>query len=372
MGGTDRSETASRIASLNRPPESDEIEVTLFGRSIAYGEGVLVHFGNQEWMTVDSCLDESKEPAALAYLSNLGLNPADVVRLIVASHWHDDHIKGIGRLVEVCENAAFCCATALLKDEFLSLLSVHEEYLDTPAGSGVNELFTVFNLLVQRGEISQFAIANRLLLDAGGYTVKALSPSDRTVHIFLQRLRTLVAELGEKYRRLPRLERNDASVVLLVEANESAVLLGGDLERPGWLDILADDQNPGAKADVFKVPHHGSETAQVDQIWTDLLIDGPLAILTPFKNGSVLLPTSANVDYILSYTDQAYSTARPLSGNRPRRGPAVESTFRETGATIRQIPVSDGIIRLRKKLDASSEWSVETFGAAGHLRESVS
>ena len=179
----------------------------------------------------------------------------------------------------------------------------------------------------------------------------------------------LVAELGEKYRRLPGLERNDASVVLLVEANESAVLLGGDLERPGWLDILADDQNPGAKADVFKVPHHGSETAQVDQIWTDLLIDDPLAILTPFKNGSVLLPTSANVDYILSYTDQAYSTARPPSGNRPRRGPAVESTIRETGATIRPIPVSDGIIRLRKKLDASSEWSVETFGAAGHLRE---
>ena len=92
-------------------PKCDQIEVTLFGPG--YGECILLHIGNGNWVIVDSCFDEQKEPAALTYLCDLGSNPAEVVRLIVATHWHDDHIRGMGKLVEVCNNATFCCASAL-------------------------------------------------------------------------------------------------------------------------------------------------------------------------------------------------------------------------------------------------------------------
>ena len=106
------------------PPQADEIEMTLFGPG--YGECVLIHLGNHKWAIVDSCFNRDHRPAVLAYLRNLGLNPSEAVSLIVATHWHDDHIRGMGEVVEVCDKAAFCCASALGAEEFLAALAALE------------------------------------------------------------------------------------------------------------------------------------------------------------------------------------------------------------------------------------------------------
>lgn len=85
-------------------PSSDEIEVSLLGPG--FGEAVVAHLGLGNWALIDSCLTPEGEPAGLEYLEILGVDPADVV-LIVASHWHDDHIGGMAKLVQACSNARF-------------------------------------------------------------------------------------------------------------------------------------------------------------------------------------------------------------------------------------------------------------------------
>lgn len=103
---------------LNRtPPDPAEIEVAMFGPG--YGESILVHIGNGEWLVIDSFLDPDRRPSALVYLERLGHNPAKAIKLIVATHWHDNHIRGMGRLVESGSSARFCCAGALRSSEFL-------------------------------------------------------------------------------------------------------------------------------------------------------------------------------------------------------------------------------------------------------------
>jgi hypothetical protein len=63
---------------LSSPPQYDEIEVSVFGSG--YGESVLVHLGQHEWMVVDSCVDmPSGQPAPIQYLRGLGINPAETV-----------------------------------------------------------------------------------------------------------------------------------------------------------------------------------------------------------------------------------------------------------------------------------------------------
>ena len=86
-----------------------------------YGEGVLVHAGGGEWLVVDSCLGADGEPAALNYLRGLDVDPSTTVKMVVATHWHDDHIRGMARLVAACPSARFCCASALKTDEFLGV-----------------------------------------------------------------------------------------------------------------------------------------------------------------------------------------------------------------------------------------------------------
>src|SRR3954447_12601863 len=79
-------------------PREDEVEVTVLGPG--RGECVLVHLGAGDWMIVDSCQPgghRARHPA-LEYLMDIGADLGKVT-LIVASHWHDDHIRGLETLV---------------------------------------------------------------------------------------------------------------------------------------------------------------------------------------------------------------------------------------------------------------------------------
>ena len=97
-------------------PTYDEFEFTLLGPG--FGECVVIHFGYGEWLIVDSCLDEAGEPAALQYLRQIGVDVETAVRMVIVTHWHDDHIRGVARLVQECPHADFVCPAAFRSDEF--------------------------------------------------------------------------------------------------------------------------------------------------------------------------------------------------------------------------------------------------------------
>lgn len=92
---------------LSTPPGEREIEVSVFGPG--FGECLVIHAGHGDWIVVDSCLDvATREPAALTYLKALQVDPS-AVRRIIATHWHDDHVRGLGKLLRACANALQLC-----------------------------------------------------------------------------------------------------------------------------------------------------------------------------------------------------------------------------------------------------------------------
>ena len=357
------------LSSFYSPPPDDETEVSLFGPG--YGECVLIHLGNQRWVVVDSCLDPDGQPAALSYLNQLGLDPAESVCMIVTTHWHDDHIRGMAQVVEVCQGAGFCCANALTRQEFLSAVGALERRPATPAGSGVRELFNVFGSLNARTVTPLYASPNRRIYQRDGCTIWTLSPSDAVYQTFLRRIHEILPAVNEPKRRIPSLEPNDVSVVLLIEIDETAILLGGDLERQGWLAIL-DDPQPHPKASVFKVPHHGSENAHERRVWEEMLERTPVAVLTPWRRGGRSIPTASGTRQILSHTDRAYITASPQSitgGSLRRRDRMVQRTIRESGVAIRSITPSTGMVRLRRKTTPPADWNVEMIDSGCNLAD---
>ena len=125
-------------------PKVDELEISLFGPG--YGESILLHIGDGKWIIIDSCIDKkSNQPAALNYLKNIGVDPSKDVKLVVATHWHDDHIRGLGRIVEECTEATFVCSTAIKNIEFLQLLEVYRSRQTSNSNSGICEFISVFN-----------------------------------------------------------------------------------------------------------------------------------------------------------------------------------------------------------------------------------
>ena len=356
------------LSSFYLPPPDDEIEVSLFGPG--YGECALIHIGEQKWVIVDSCLDPEGQPAALTYLDRLGLDPAESVCLVVTTHWHDDHIRGMAKVVEVCDAAKFCCANTLTEDEFVAKVAFLESSSAIPDGYGVRELYNVLGLLGARSVTPLYASPNRRIYRQGGCNVWTLSPSDALYQTFLRRIYANMPNEKEQRRRIPALGPNGASVVVLIEVDDTAVLLGGDLEIRGWLGILDDDPQTYTKASVFKVPHHGSENAYVCRVWEEMLEPNPVAALTPWRLAGGSLPTSQGIGRILSHTDRAYITTLPenlAGGPLYQRDSAVERTIRDVGVTLRTVSPSTGIVRLRRKMASSDGWRVEMAGSGCSL-----
>jgi beta-lactamase superfamily II metal-dependent hydrolase len=366
------------------PPQADEIEVSLFGPG--YGECVLIHIGLSDWFIVDSCLNKEKRPPVLEYLRGLGLDPAQIVKLIVATHWHDDHIGGIGTLFKECQSARFACSGALKGKEFLTLVRAASinSMMRTP---GVREFNEIIETLEQRTMSKSgigaptLASENKILwrrqkTDGQSFPaeVRSLSPSDAAVTRTQFEIGSLLPKIHEPKRRVsPRLP-NHSAVVLWMEVGNTRILLGSDLEESGdhatgWTAILDPAVRPQDKASLFKVAHHGSETAHHPGIWAELLELNAHAILTPFVNGRIVLPSEQDSSRICGYTPKAFITSRPKVRQVKGRPNIVEKTIRETVRSIRELPSSSGIIRLRKKIfdPDVNNWTVQLFPAAVSL-----
>ena len=364
------------------PPLGEEVEVSVFGPG--FGECIILHLGRNEWVVVDSCLDtDTKRPVALEYLERLGVDVATQVSLVIATHWHDDHIRGFGALYEACKAARFACSMALNCDEWNALVEIYRSYVQA-GGSGVEELSRVMRELKLRGQKSEvvapaFCITGRPLCDrqdAPPAKIICLAPSDAAIVTMQTRMRDeLLPKVNGRRLRVPVLSENDSSVVLAVTVGTSSVLLGADLEersRPGlgWQVILDGYPANGERFGGFKIPHHGSETGHHPETWDRLMRAEAWAAVTPFNRQKEPLPKPADCARILAMTESAYITAPPGFGKFKHREPAVQRTVQEATLAIGSEPGKQGHIRFRRSATAeSADWIIELFGNAIPLRQ---
>lgn len=344
-------------------PAADEAEVSLFGPG--YGECAVVHLGGGDWIVLDSFGPPHGRPIALKYLDQLGLDPARSVRLIVATHWHDDHMRGLAHLVSRCPEARFCCASALGSREFMSVAAALARR-GLPE-QGIREIHAVMTHLDQTDAHPVWAVASRRIHRSSGCEVWSLSPDDEAHTAFLKSL-ALRPGAGPR-RRMYSLTPNQLSVALLVRFDGGAsCLFGADLERRGWTAVLRDDTRPRCKSSIFKVPHHGSANAHVQGVWNQLLEPAPIAILAPWRRGGGALPKREDVRRILTHAPDAYATTNATSG-ATRRDRWVKKRLRRVKAHIAPESGAPGMIRLRRAMRGESSWRVNLFGSACHLKD---
>jgi hypothetical protein len=364
---------------LQSRPADHEIEVSLIGPG--FGESVVIHLGGGRWAVVDSCLDkESKRAAALTYLERIGVDPAAGVDLVVCTHWHDDHIRGIASVLAECPNARFVCSAALKETAFLEMVALGEE-VRGPHGSGLREIEKILKQIQQRRLRHEPAAltpgkAGLILFETiiGGIPVKISSLSPATADhqrmaLVFQEQRDLLLS-GDYRRAVPSIHPNLASVVIHLEIGTDRILLGADMEyrntpASGWNAILANPV-PEPPATLYKVAHHGSATGDTPEIWSRLLVPDCLAMLAPNQRLANPIPKPADVARILSHTNHAFATAPSLMPRKRLEQPA-ERLFRRKGIAVCETPASQGHLRSRKTLGEAATWDVVMFGRAFRL-----
>jgi hypothetical protein len=324
-------------------------------------------------MLVDSCFDAAQQPASLAYLRSIGVEPGKVV-LIVATHWHDDHIGGLSDLVRACPSADFAYSGALSSREFFALVGAFAERSQMRS-SGVSEFAEIARILKSRDAPAlKLAVESRRLWfrreSEPVCTVDALSPCDAAIGRAQKALADLFPKEDTSKRAVIAPSPNHASVVLLVRVGEARVLLGADLEetsdlKTGWSALL-ESCDLSDRASVFKIPHHGSSNADQPQVWDEALSSRPWALITPFVWGRHQLPLPEDCKRIADRTDRAYLTAAPVRKRR-KRAHAVEATLRNIEARPVLIDPPMGHVRLRSPECDNEAWNADLFGPAFHL-----
>jgi len=351
-------------------PTADEVEYSVFGPG--YGESILVHVTGGDWIIVDSCVSHvSKRAAALEYLARIGVDAGTAVKLVIATHWHDDHVRGLAEIVDACSSSRFVVSQALFAREFTTLVG---RFGEVPPGiTGIDEFRRILGR--RRMDVLEtlgYASAGKLVWGKPGIegirrSVTSLSPHDAAITRGIENFAGLLSSHDPRHRILPR-GPNECSVVLSIEVGATKALLGADLEADGWAALLEADCCPRDPASFFKVPHHGAESSHVDDVWTRLLVQGPVAVVTPFTRKR--LPSTNDVNRMCSRTDQAYITSNFLRANK-RGLPSVVTKMIDT-VTIPQsfrLQPRLGHVRLRCKADASSpqSWHVELSPEAEKL-----
>ena len=290
------------------PPALDEIEVMLFGPG--YGEAIAVHLGDGAWMLIDSCIDpDGNNPASELYLDRIGVKP-EKVRAIVASHWHDDHVRGISQLATKYPTADFMVSAIFNNKEALAFLSAYNSESSSGLAKGSKELYSVISSRENVFPVMHKSIVIDDIFNKKAVRVTALSPVPKAFGQNLAHFAQYLPKRGESINHAPEIHPNLESIVLHIDLGDDAILLGSDLEEHGnlgWTAVIADKWSGNRKpATAYKIAHHGSISGDNPQIWTTLLQKNPVSCITPWTLAGNRLPTNKDQLRIKKNTSHAY------------------------------------------------------------------
>jgi len=339
--------------------------VTILGRG--YGESIVLHLGDGNWIVIDSFEYGSGNVAPLDYLSRMGVSH-DKIAVVLATHWHDDHVKGIAKVYEAAINAGMVFSSAFRNDEFI--IFIRDNLVLPPnkkISSGLDELRRISDINDRRKlPLMTVGAAHIVYRKHPGETsfglpviVETLSPSQSDINSFLK-------DLGftrtSKSTRIAA-KRNPVSVVAWASIGTASALLGADLEETkhelrGWKAIVNSSRRPLGKASVFNIPHHGSQNAHSDEVWNQMIAPDSLAILAPWSAGASQLPTTRDVTRIKSRAGSAFSAWSIKEKLFTSDVPVVVSMLRSNGAVVKSLPKKYGFVQLRRVVRSQDgEWT---------------
>jgi len=343
---------------LKKPPADDEIEVSVFGRG--YGECLLISCSNREFVVVDSFLGEtSNNPIALDYLDAIGVG-ASAIKRIVLTHWHQDHITGISTILKNASQDSQLIMSPIIKQEKLNSFLQIGIKENNPSTKEFNE---VLKFVHSNKDRILIPVPNRLIssYNENGIEIFALTPSDADLMEYINAI-IIPDENRKTSYAFPK--DNQLSIVMLVKFGEDGVLLGSDLENKknknsSWLGLINNYEHKKNKPSLIKIPHHGSSNAHHERLWSEILMDKPLSVLTVFNRGDVELPKNEDVERIKNLSNELYIVGDSLKRNRELEKEAKKSMSR---VNIQIVPNRVGLVRFRRNY-TDNRWKVESFGA---------
>lgn len=406
-------------------PGENEAEVTLIGGTAGFGETIIIHIGKGFWVVVDSCTNPiNGECVALAYLNEIEVKVKEQLKYVVCTHWHEDHIMGLSKLIEACsDKTIFALSCADDREKFIYEMVEKCNY----AGKSrkLTELRDSINKANEKGIKIKRVQQDQIIFNKNGTECFALSPSSIEIDKFNKEIATAlgkyhrvldqVAKLRQiddksiedasaveeevlnsfinlvsekldedtvqqsdvedllQFKDVKKVEPNDRCVAMLLKIKGHSVVLGADLEHNqkkspegGWKSASDCECMEDVVANLYKIPHHGSETGYYDFFLHKHIKRDAVSKLTSWIIGSKVLPKAEMLRKYYNHSKNLYVTTTSLLR---RKNTEEDHTFRKimnnTTEEILEFKPQLGIIRSRIDIDAEDDnWKTEYFGSA--------
>jgi beta-lactamase superfamily II metal-dependent hydrolase len=318
------------------------INVVVFGRG--NGESILVQLEANHWMVVDCFINpNTDEPAAISYLKSIGQKPENVIKTIIITHFHEDHVRGMKDLISLSNpNAKVCMPDALTTKEALNYYTTLDILNGYDELSKVRELCSIFEYMMSQKRFVIKLNQDKLIFENENHVVTALSPSDYDSQAAAQQF---IAEVSKSGKAIPlsasKHTPNHFCIAINVENKNTkkSILLGGDLEictnpSAGWNAAISSIKAPKKDSiQMFKVPHHGSETAYHQDTWDNYVEKDAIAMITTF--GSCKLPRLEYVEQFKKYTQHVLCATKPKYNTKQVLNHHMARILAKTGSSIK-------------------------------------
>lgn len=175
------------------------------------------------------------------------------------------------------------------------------------------------------------------------------------------------------------IKQNSRCISLLISINNHHIILGSDLEvdkdeRKGWKCILDKSQViKKKKAGLFKIPHHGSQTAYLEEFILKHVEKQATSKLTTWTGGGRVLPRKSMLEKYYQHSDNLYiSTLRVGTKDLTSYDKQIKKIMKDNTESIKEEIYEAGIIRSRLNIYAQEDvWDTECFGAAVKLTDKM-
>ncbi len=306
--------------------DPSNLEVHLLGGS--KGESIIIKLPDDQWGVVDCYTDAITEPDKNPTIQFLRSRGVKTLLFVCLTHAHDDHFLGMVKLIEEFRPAEFWRFGCLSPPHIVKLLQYNALRAKEAVGEKKAELSRSTKELYDILKVAENAHKDKsirprpnpltslktlypLPRDEGkGLKIECLAPSGVQVAKYHEAILECVGPDEKIAKELKHSDHNEVSVVLKITYGETVVILGGDLEKAGWEEVVREYGEANLKAVAVKVSHHGSENGYCTDLWKYFTTGGKtIAMIAPQHRHK--LPRPAGLDDISQFASQIVATCKP-------------------------------------------------------------
>jgi hypothetical protein len=298
-----------------------------------YGESIILELPDGGIGVIDSFAGQRSPHPVVEFLTTRFPRPSPL-RFLAITHPHADHCYRAADLIDrlgVEEVWVFHPFPAGQLQHYYTTLArlgsrdAVEAALGLAAGSVALSLLQLNNRIRQpilKGTLRFRSFAGgqpRADFCGGRVHIHFLTPVIQSQYIYASAVENAATRLlddGPALResnRLPQPEHNRASGAILVRYGSTRLLLMADAEECLWEEwwSIHPPANLCKPVQFLKAAHHGSNNGYHGRLYTAMADPATtLAVITPFHQGSVRLPTNAGAEAIRPHVRELYCTNR--------------------------------------------------------------